>query len=243
MICSASRALSAAILPRPSGCSPIASALAWRSQHLSFWLLISGDPMQMTDRITERGLLALIRHEGIVPGPYMDANGVWTFGIGHTAAAGPPDPERMPRGVATDPDAGIREAFRILRADINHYETGVSRAVKVALERHEFDALVSFHYNTGGIARAALTRHLNAGRPGRCGASLSELAPARRDHPAPEGRARSLPPRVLSDRHDPGLGRGCWRAGGFLATHPAAERSGCSGAPAPSGRARHSRCA
>ena len=33
----------------------------------------------------------------------------------------------------------------------------------VPLAPHEFDALVSFQYNTGGIARAALTRHLNAG--------------------------------------------------------------------------------
>jgi lysozyme len=39
----------------------------------------------------------------------------------------------------------------------------VLRAVKVPLEPHEFDALVSFHYNTGGIAKASLTRHLNAG--------------------------------------------------------------------------------
>ena len=33
----------------------------------------------------------------------------------------------------------------------------------VPLAPHEFDALVSFHYNTGGITRASLTRHLNAG--------------------------------------------------------------------------------
>ena len=51
--------------------------------------------MQMTDR----GLLALVRHEGIVPGPYLDVKQVWTFGIGHTAAAGPPDPATMPRGM------------------------------------------------------------------------------------------------------------------------------------------------
>jgi lysozyme len=37
------------------------------------------------------------------------------------------------------------------------------RAVKVPPTPHEFDALVSFHFNTGGIAAAALTRHLNAG--------------------------------------------------------------------------------
>ena len=54
--------------------------------------------MQMTDR----GLLALVRHEGIVPGPYLDVKQVWTFGIGHTAAAGPPDPaERHQPGSLT----------------------------------------------------------------------------------------------------------------------------------------------
>jgi lysozyme len=120
--------------------------------------------MQMTaKKMSDRGLLALIRHEGIVPGPYLDVNGVWTSGIGHTAAAGPPDPAAMTRGMPADPDAGILEAFAILRADITRYEADVLRAVRVPLASHEFDALVSFHFNTGGIARAALMRHLNAG--------------------------------------------------------------------------------
>ena len=115
--------------------------------------------MQMTDR----GLFALARHEGIVPGPYRDSAGTWTFGIGHTAAAGPPDPATMPRGMPENLDAGIREAFRLFRTDLVAYEAAVRRAVTVPHKPHEFDALVSFHYNTGGISRAALTRHLNAG--------------------------------------------------------------------------------
>lgn len=115
--------------------------------------------MQMTDR----GLLALVRHEGIVPGPYRDVKQVWTFGIGHTAAARAPDPAMMQRGMPADLDAGIREAIRVFRSDLARYEAAVLRAVKVPLMPHEFDALVSFHYNTGGIAEAALTRHLNAG--------------------------------------------------------------------------------
>lgn len=112
---------------------------------------------------TDLGLLALIRHEGVVPGPYLDVKDIWTFGIGHTAVAGPPDPARMPRGMPANLDAGIREAFLRFRADIVAYEAEVLRAVKVPLEPHEFDALVSFHYNTGGIAKASLTRHLNKG--------------------------------------------------------------------------------
>lgn len=113
--------------------------------------------------MTDRGLLALVRHEGVVPGPYLDVKTVWTFGIGHTAAAGPPDPAQMPRGMPANLDAGIREAFRLFRADLAAYEAEVRRAVKVPLAPHEFDALVSFHYNTGAIARATLTKALNAG--------------------------------------------------------------------------------
>jgi lysozyme len=128
---------------------------------------------------TDRGLLALIRHEGVVPGPYLDVKDIWTFGIGHTAAAGPPDPARMPRGMPADLDAGIREAFRLFRTDLAAYEAEVLRAVKVPLEPHEFDALVSFHYNTGGIAKAALTRHLNArNRASAAAAFMGWLKPA-----------------------------------------------------------------
>lgn len=131
--------------------------------------------MQMTDR----GLLALARHEGIVPAPYLDVNRVWTFGVGHTAAAGAPDPGRLPRGMPADLDGGIREALRLFRADLARYEAEVLRAVTVPLAPHEFDALASFHFNTGAIARAALTRHLNAGDRAAAGtAFMSWLRPA-----------------------------------------------------------------
>ena len=128
---------------------------------------------------SDRGLLALIRHEGVVPGPYLDVNNFWTFGIGHTAAAGPPDPARLPRGMPTDLEAGIREAFRLFRTDLATYEAEVLRAVKVPLAPNEFDALVSFHYNTGGIAKAALTKALNVGnRAAAAAAFMGWLKPA-----------------------------------------------------------------
>lgn len=131
--------------------------------------------MQMTDR----GLLALARHEGIVPAPYLDVVRVWTFGVGHTAAAGAPDPGLLPRGMPADLDAGIGAALRLFRADLTRYEAEVLRAVTVPLSTHEFDALVSFHYNTGAIGRAALTRALNAGdRAGAGGAFMNWLRPA-----------------------------------------------------------------
>ena len=114
-------------------------------------------------QMTERGLLALAGHEGVVPAPYRDSTGTWTFGIGHTAAAGPPDPGEMPRGMPADLDTGIREAFRVFRVDIARYAAEVLRALEVPVAQHEFDALVSFHFHTGGIAEARLTRLLGAG--------------------------------------------------------------------------------
>lgn len=110
-----------------------------------------------------RGIVALMLHEGIVPGPYLDSVGVWTYGVGHTAAAGDPVPERMTRGMPADLDRELRLVAAVFRADLAKYEAEVRRAIKVPLAQHEFDAAVSFHYNTGAIGRASWVKHLNAG--------------------------------------------------------------------------------
>ena len=111
------------------------------------------------------GIAFLVAHEGIVPGPYLDSVKVWSFGVGHTAAAGEPIPKSMPRGfpAPADLDDRLREVFAVFASDLAKYEATVAAAVKVPVAQHEFDALVSFHFNTGGIARAALTGHLNRG--------------------------------------------------------------------------------
>jgi len=108
-------------------------------------------------RTSTEGLIALIGHEGIVQTRYRDSVGVWTIGVGHTKAAGGLDPATF-TGKLT-----LQQVMDLLRADIAKYEADVMRAVKVPLKQHEFDALVSFHFNTGGIGRAHLTKSLNAG--------------------------------------------------------------------------------
>lgn len=113
--------------------------------------------------MSHKGLVALASHEGIVPGPYRDSVGVWTYGVGHTAAAGDPIPTSMARGMPDDIDGAVHEALNVFRRDVRRYEIEVGQAVKVPITQHEFDALVSFHYNTGGIFKASLTRKLNAG--------------------------------------------------------------------------------
>lgn len=100
------------------------------------------------------GLCAILAHEAIVLRTYDDGVGVLTIGAGHTAMAG--DPKPVP-GLKIS----ITEAINIFREDLVKYEADVKRSVRVPLEQHQFDALVSWHYNTGSISTATLTKKLN----------------------------------------------------------------------------------
>lgn len=122
-------------------------------------------------RMSDKGMIALIRREALVLKAYKDSVGVWTIGVGHTAAAGAPRPVA---GMVLP----VEEAVALFRRDLVKYENEVRRAVKVPVAQHEFDALVSFHYNTGAIGRAAVTRKLNAGdRAGAAAAFMSWVKP------------------------------------------------------------------
>lgn len=110
-------------------------------------------------KTSSAGKMEIASHEGIVQMPYRDSVGVWTWGIGHTAAAGSPDPSKMAKGVATS----LEMVFEAFARDLVKYEKGVENAVKVPLKQHQFDALVSFHYNTGAIGKASFVKKLNAG--------------------------------------------------------------------------------
>jgi lysozyme len=114
-------------------------------------------------RVSPQGIVALAAHEGIVPAPYLDSVGVWTYGIGHTSAAGTPFPDGMPKGMPRNVDAAVDDALRLFKEDLAKYERRVRSAVRVPLSQHQFDALVSFDFNTGGIHRALLTKAINAG--------------------------------------------------------------------------------
>lgn len=119
-------------------------------------------------KISPQGVLELAEHEGIVLGPYLDSVKVWTYGVGHTAAAGGPDPAKMPRVDTRGWDAArvraeLLTALDLFDRDLDTYEGRVRAAIKVPLRQHQFDALVSFDFNTGGILRARLTQAINAG--------------------------------------------------------------------------------
>ena len=99
--------------------------------------------------------LAKLRPDGLVeayPDPGTGAD-PWTIGWGATG------PGIGPGTVWTRVDCDAR-----LASDLARYAADVDRAIGDApTSQAQFDALVSFHYNTGAIARATLTRRHLAG--------------------------------------------------------------------------------
>lgn len=119
-------------------------------------------------KVSDKGVLELAEHEGIVIGPYLDSVGVWTYGVGHTAAAGGPDPSKMDKidtrsWTRERVDEEVIKALRLFDVDLDKYEARVNKAITRPLLQHQFDALVSFDFNTGGIIRANLTKEINRG--------------------------------------------------------------------------------
>lgn len=118
----------------------------------------------------------------------------WTIGWGATG------PGIGPGTVWTQAQADAR-----LENDLVRYAADVARAIGGApTTQAQFDALVSFHYNTGAIARATLTRKHIAGdyagaaaefaRWNRAGGRvLKGLARRRREEAALYGRGSTVP--------------------------------------------------
>lgn len=72
--------------------------------------------------------------------------GTLTIGWGHTTAAGPPR-------VFAGQTITSAEADAILAADLEKVEADINRVVFAPLNQSQFDALVSFHFNTGALTR------------------------------------------------------------------------------------------
>jgi len=121
-------------------------------------------------RIGPAGLALIKRFEGCArlrPDGRFDAypdpgtgGDPWTIGWG---ATGPCHVTggRIKRGTIWTQD----QCDARLEADLARFSADVARVLgDCPTSQHQFDALVSFHYNTGAIARATLTRLHKAGR-------------------------------------------------------------------------------
>jgi lysozyme len=121
-------------------------------------------------RTSKQGIIYLASHEAIVRSPYWDAIGnIWTFGLGHTVLAGKPDPSVLNRAKRFP----YKYIIDIFKGDIRKFEDRVNKYIDVELTQEQFDALVSFDFNTGGISNSTATRYINEGRSNKMiGAAL-----------------------------------------------------------------------
>jgi len=119
--------------------------------------------VEASRRISRAGIALIKQFEGCArrlpdgrfaayPDPGTGAE-PWTIGWGATGKG-------IKRGtVWTQAQCDAR-----LEADLARYAAEVARALGNApTSQHQFNALVSFHYNTGAIARATLTKRHKAG--------------------------------------------------------------------------------
>ena len=104
-------------------------------------------------KMSERGIKFLIQEEGERLKAYKCAAGVWTIGVGHT---GPDVKEGM---IITK-----EKSRELLKADLNRFEKAVNTYIKVPLEQHQFDALVSLAFNigVGNFSKSTLVKKINA---------------------------------------------------------------------------------
>jgi len=99
--------------------------------------------------VSDRGAFYIASREALVPARYRDLVGVDTWGIGHTSAAGLPDPRAMSFAM---PDSLIdvyEEAWNVFQSDLRAYSNEVLR-IFGPLEQNELDGLTAWHFNTGG---------------------------------------------------------------------------------------------
>lgn len=110
-------------------------------------------------KISPAGINLIKEFEGVRLKAYKCPAGVYTIGVGHSSAAGPP-------AVKAGMEITNAQAMKILAQDLVQFEDGVEAAVKMPLTQNQFDALVSFTFNVGlgAFQKSTLLKKLNAGQ-------------------------------------------------------------------------------
>lgn len=113
--------------------------------------------MSAERRINGRGIELVKHFESLFLKAYQDIVGVWTIGWGHTGLQHKDGTVYKGRVITKE------KAEELLRYDMHQFEARVQTFVKVAINDDQFAALVSFDFNTGGLAKSTTLRKLNAG--------------------------------------------------------------------------------
>ena len=119
--------------------------------------------------MSEQGLELLKQWEGFKSKVYKDSAGLPTIGVGHLLTQS----ERTSgaiviNGLAVQYADGLtdQQVLDLLSQDVQPAEQAVNIGVKVALDQNQFDALVSFTFNTGtgAFSSSTLLKVLNQGQ-------------------------------------------------------------------------------
>lgn len=117
----------------------------------------------MTSAImTALGIAALHAREGVRLKAYLDTQGVWTIGYGHT------------KGVKKGDRITQAQADAFFLDDLASHALPILTAIKVSVADHERDALISIAFNIGvnGFRRSTFLKRLNAGDRAGCAAAI-----------------------------------------------------------------------
>lgn len=110
--------------------------------------------------------MAAVREKPGYFAAYVDPVGVLTIGWGHTNHHEP----KFDGGTVWSQ----AQCDAALAGDMATFEAHVNRLAKVDLKQHEFDALVSWAFNTGGPSTASLWTLLNSGNKAAIAANLAQ---------------------------------------------------------------------
>jgi len=105
------------------------------------------------------GIELIKAHEMLMLEAYLDPVGIPTIGWGHTGTVDHDDV--INRRTITE-----TEALSLIRSDLKDTEKGVLRNVRVPLNQNQFNALISFVFNTGetNFSKSTLLKKLNRGQ-------------------------------------------------------------------------------
>lgn len=110
-------------------------------------------------QVSKKGYLELADREGLSQSPYLDSVGVKTVGIGMTKS----DIKDLDSW-SWDKELSIKECVDMYKQHVQPYANAVRKALKVPVQQHQFDALVSICYNIGigGMQKSTFMKRINA---------------------------------------------------------------------------------
>jgi len=104
-------------------------------------------------KTSKKGLEHIIKWEGLVLKSYICPAGKPTIGVGHVILPG-----------ENYQEITKEQALKILAKDVQRFENAIKKHITTPLNQNQFDALVSFIFNTGegGIINTGLQRAINS---------------------------------------------------------------------------------